>query len=392
MKHRLLTLVSVLTLLFALGSSTVLAAPPLQEETTYIVQAGDSLWELAEVYLGNGALYIAIVSATNERHQTDPSYANIAEPTAIRAGWKLLIPGVAPRAEPAAPVPTPGPDQTAGQSDIVLDGLLFPQGAFWSPRDGTLYFVEWGSDTVWSLKDGEAEVALELEPGDGPSGLFQDAGGDLWLALYSSRQVVQLSPNGEVLQTFDGYQGRRFRRPNDLVVDARGGVYFTESGDLDGEPSAAGAAGAVYYITPESELVQVDSELAYPNGIAITPDGRSLVVDEGRRNRVLKYAIHADGTLSDPDVLLELDDEYRGDAGYRYELGPDGVWCDGRGNLWVAHYGGGKVLVISPGGVPLKKILLPRGMYPTSVALSPDADVLYVTEGGEGLLYRIRVE
>jgi sugar lactone lactonase YvrE len=148
----------------------------------------------------------------------------------------------------------------------------------------------------------------------------------------------------------------------------------------------------VFYITPQGELLQVASELAYPNGIAITPDGASLVVDEGRRNRVLKYAIHADGTLSDPDVLLELDDEYLGDAGYSYELGPDGVWCDGWGNLWVAHYGGGKILVVSLEGVLLKKIMLPRGAYPTSAALSPDADTLYVTEGGDGLLYRISVE
>jgi len=393
MKTRLLTLVSIFALLLTLGSSVVYAAPPSQEETTYIVQAGDSLWNLAEEYLGNGALYPAIVSATNEQHQADDSFANITDPTLIQVGWKLLIPAAAPEVELAAPEPTEVAEQMASQSDIVVDGLQYPEGPFWSTQDDMLYFVEWSGDTIWTLDEDGAEVMFELEPGDGPCGLYQDADGDLWVTLYSSLKVIEMDPSsGEILQTFDNFQGEPFLGPNDLVIDAQGGVYFTDSGNFEEDWTEGRAVGAVYYITPEGELLQVDSELVYSNGIFITVDGEGLIVNEHRQNRILKYAINADGTWSDPEVFIELEDNYLGDAEYSYELGPDGMWRDSQGNLWVAHYGGGEVLLISPAGELLEKILLPQGIYPTNTTLSPDEKTLYVTEGGDGLLYQIDLE
>ena len=86
----------ILAALLVAGTSLIYAAPPSQEETTYTVQPGDSLWQLAETYLGRGADFPAIVEATNQKHQSDDSYANITDPGALQPGMKLLIPAAVP--------------------------------------------------------------------------------------------------------------------------------------------------------------------------------------------------------------------------------------------------------------------------------------------------------
>ena len=237
MKVRTITVTLILVALLAASTSLIYAAPPGQEETTYTVQSGDSLWKLAEKYLGSGANYPAIVEATNQTHQTDDSYANLTGPGALQPGMKLLIPAETTEpetmAEPApAPEPAAVPEIMASEADILVDGLNFPEAPFWSAADNRLYFVEWGGDTIWSVQDGQAEVMLNTEAGDGPSGIFQDQDGNLWVALYSSLKVAQMTPEGDILQTFDNFEGEPFRGPNDLVVDAAGGVYSTDSGNF----------------------------------------------------------------------------------------------------------------------------------------------------------------
>jgi gluconolactonase len=390
----------ILAALLVTSTPAIYAAPPGQEETTYTVQSGDSLWMLAEKYLGSGNSFPAIVEATNQMHQTDDSFANITDPGLLLPGMKLLIP--AGTGEPAtmpepAPAPAPAgemvPEIVASADDIVVDNLNFPEAPYWSTAENRLYFLEWGGDTIWTMQDGQAALLLDMEPGDGPSGIFQDQAGNLWVTLYSSLKVVQMTPEGEILQTFDNYEGAPFRGPNDLVIDAAGGVYFTDSGNFEEDWTEGRAVGAVYYITPEGELQQVDSELVYPNGIFLSLDGSTLYVDEHRQNRILSYGVNGDGTWSGPEVFFEPDDTYVGsDPEYSYELGPDGMWRDSQGNLWVAHYGGGKVMVISPAGELLRQIILPGGVYPTNTTLSPDEKTLYVTESGAGSLYQIPLE
>lgn len=398
MKVRTLVFTLILVALLAASTTPLFAAPPQQEEMTYTIQSGDNLWTLAEKYLGYGASYPAIIEATNQKRQSDASYANITDPTALQVGMKLIIPASvtvpaaaaepAPASEPAAAIP----EQMAGEADIAVDGLNFPEAPRWSTRDNRLYFLEWGGDTVWTMQDGQAEILFDTAAGDGPSGIFQDQQGNLWLALYSSRKVVQMTPAGEVRQTFDNFNGQPFRGPNDLIGDANGGLYFTDSGNFEEDWTEGRAVGALYYISPAGELRQVDAELVYPNGIFLSLDGQTLYVNEHRQNRILSYGVNPDGSLSDPAVFFEPDDAYLGDAEFSYELGPDGMWRDSQGNLWVAHYGGGKVMVISPAGQLLKLIRLPQGSYPTNTTLSADEKTLYVTESGNGVLYQINVE
>ncbi len=276
--------------------------------------------------------------------------------------------------------------------DVVAKGLQFPEGPFWSSRDNCVYFVESSRDTICAFEDGKVRIILEFQPGDEPCGLWQNQDGNFWLCMYSSRELLHLRPSGEILQTIDNHNGERFKGPNDLVIDAKGGIYFTDSGDIKDDWITGRPAGAVYYLTPEGKLLQVDSKLCYPNGIAISLDRKSLIVNEHRKNRVLKYTLNPNGTLSNRKIFFEMDSECLLDESLRYQLGPDGMCLDSQGNFWVAHYGGGKVVAMSPEGKLLGKFHLPRGRQPTNLAFDVDKKALYITEGELGLLYRVYLE
>ena len=213
---------------------------------------------------------------------------------------------------------------------VLLEGLRFPEGAFWSSHDGCLYFVEWTGDAVWMWRDGGATALFETPPGAGPCGLTQDHDGNFWVCLYSARQLAKLGPAGQVLRVIDGYRGERFKGPNDLVVDQASGVYFTDSGDFENDWATGRAVGAIYYLAPTGTLRQVDAGLCFPNGIALSGDGQTLWVNEHRKNRLLAYDVHPDGRLDQRRVFYTLSSESLLPPEFSYELGPDGMCRDER--------------------------------------------------------------
>ena len=273
--------------------------------------------------------------------------------------------------------------------EIVAEGMQFPESPYWSERDGCLYLVDWTADRVLRLKDGRLQTCFEI-PGGGPSGLWQDPQGNLWLSLYSGRRLAAYTPPGELVAEWADYQGEPFKGPCDLVCDDRGGVYFTDSGDYEDDWRSGRAAGAVYYLAPGAARVRrLSSLLHFPNGIALALDGRILYVNEHRRNRTLCFALGAGGVWQEKQVFYIFDDGCLLPPSEAFELGPDGMCVDDRGNLYIAHYGGGKVLQISPQGELLRTFHLPRGRRPTSVAYQTSEPALYITEAEFGLLYRV---
>jgi gluconolactonase len=276
-------------------------------------------------------------------------------------------------------------------AEILLEGLSYPEGPLWSVRDGCLYFVEWSGDRVWALRGDRAEVLWATAPGDGPCGLAQDDDGALWACLYSACQLIRWSATGELLTVLDGGEGRQFTGPNDLVVDERGGVYLTDSGNFDDDWGSGRPAGWVYHVRPDGCVRRVAGGLCFPNGIALSPDGRWLIVAEHRRNRLLRYGVPGEPNteLLGPETWLELDDDCLLPGELTHELGPDGMCWDDRGVLWVAHHGGGKLIGVDASGRVAARVPLPRGTRPTNVAFDPAGRALYVTECELGLLYRM---
>lgn len=278
--------------------------------------------------------------------------------------------------------------QDDASAEVVVDGLQFPEGPVWDADTGMLYFVEYAGNRV-GVFDGETtSTFIDTGEGSGPSGLLMDPDGNFWVANYETLEVVQYSPAGERLTVIDSYDGGPLRGPNDMTMDADGGLYFTDSGNFGADWSEGLLTGRVFYYTPEGELILVDDMLRYPNGIELSVDGSTLYVNEHRQNQVLAYTVHDDGTYSEGYVFFRPDEQCQLDPADCYQLGPDGAYRTNDGTLYIAHYGGGKIIVVSPAGEQLDTIAMPEGSFPTNIAMTPDEQTMYVTESGTGVIYR----
>jgi gluconolactonase len=271
----------------------------------------------------------------------------------------------------------------------VAQGLSFPESPYYSTRDGCLYLVEWTGNRILSFRHGQLVSLFATAPGSGPSGLGQDAEGHLWATLYDSRQLACYHLSGKLLQVVEACKGRAFRGPCDLVTSPDGRLYFTDSGDFEEDWTSGRPAGWVYFRDHGGKFFAVDHDLCFPNGITLSPDGWRLYVAEHRRNRILQYDLGQDGLPVNRRIFFELDDDCLLEQEAAFELGPDGLCVDGSGNLWAAHYGGGKVLQISAQGELLHAYHMPSGRKPSNVAFHREERAMYITEAESGSLFRL---
>lgn len=218
--------------------------------------------------------------------------------------------------------------------------------------------------------------AVWRQRGCGPTSLAPAPGGGLFVLCHLGHSIVRISAAGETLGAIDnGPDGGELRHPNDSVADAAGGVYVSTSGDFD---LAAPARGAVLYVAPDGGLRRVADGLRYANGLAITPDGAALLVSEHLARRILRFPIGPEGALGPPRVFVRLDDLAPPSADPDPLAGPDGLAVDRRGNVYIAEYGAGRVLIVDAGGALLDLVALPE-RYVTNLSFGADETTLFVT-------------
>jgi sugar lactone lactonase YvrE len=166
---------------------------------------------------------------------------------------------------------------------------------------------------------------------------------------------------------------------NDLTRDGRGGVYFSASGPWD-DGARVKAQGKVYYLTPDGKkAVPVAADLYYSNGVALSPDGKKLLVAESFAGQVIEFAIVGDdGRLTVGKVWERLADIRPNPEGMDWAAGPDGLKTDSHGNVYICQFGASRILVTKPDGAWLRTIPLPlQGV--TNLAFGPGEQTLYVT-------------
>lgn len=251
---------------------------------------------------------------------------------------------------------------------LFATGFKFPEGPAFD-CDGNLFVVNVDSGDISKISS-EGEVKTFVNTGGAPNGAKFHANGDLYVAD-RQKGIIAISPDGKIRVIVDHYQGKKFYGPNDLIFDSKGNLYFT---DPHGS-SAENPFGCVYRFSSSGELTCLASGLAFPNGLVLSKDEKFLFVANTRKNRILRYVL-------DPPVRSYIFSQLSGG------WGPDGLAFDVAGNLYVAHYGGGDVVILNLKGEIVERVPVGGG-HPTNVAFGgPDRKTLYVTEVETGSVYR----
>lgn len=241
-------------------------------------------------------------------------------------------------------------------------------------RDGKGYISHGKFVTQFTL-DGKHHVWAETGGANGHKIL---ADGSHLLCDRSHRAVLRLSKDGQILgAAAKEFDGKPLQGPNDLTLDTRnGGFYFTDPEHSD----ATNRIGAVYYCDATDgagTVTRVDKEMAFPNGIVLSPDGKRLYLNESATNRVYIYDVLGPGKVGPRRLFAELPkpDQSKG----QIDAQPDGMCLDAAGNLYVAHFGMAEVQVLDPSGKHIRS--LPAGNVTASnVAFGgAELDQLFVT-------------
>ena len=260
---------------------------------------------------------------------------------------------------------------------VLISGYDSPEGPAFD-QDGNLYFVNWLSSAIVRLTPGG--MASEFfNTGGIPAGLAFHRDGSLYVADEGDEiHGVLRVANGQATILVNDFEGQPLNGANDLVFDRNGVLYFSDPW----RSSAENPVGGFYRLFPDGRLERIDHGLAFPNGVALSADGGAVYLAETYRNRILRYLIGADGAVGGREDFAFL-------PGWE---GPDGMAFDEAGNLYVAHFGGGKVAVFNQSGEMIEVIPVP-GAKVTNVAFGgADRRTLVITDVETASIYQTRVD
>jgi gluconolactonase len=270
----------------------------------------------------------------------------------------------------------PGVVAPGVEAELVQEGYVFTEGPLGTP-DGGLYFTDIRPNKVYQLEPG-GKIALIRENSNGANGLAFTHDGDLLMAEGEGKRISKRSRDGKITTVTEGFEGKPFLAPNDLILDTRGGIYFTDPGP---RPVVPGRPTFVFYLAPGAKQpIIIDGEIARPNGLTLTRDGKTLIVDDTLGPAVFAYDVQPDGSVKNKRTFTQLRDIPEGK-----ESGADGLAIDSEGRLYITTVAG--VQVFDGGGQYLGTVKVPRQSANVAFA-GPDKRVLYIT-AREGL-YRVQ--
>jgi gluconolactonase len=272
------------------------------------------------------------------------------------------IPGViSPRVEP----------------ELVQEGFTFTEGPV-GTADGGLYFSDVRANRIHRL-DAGGKITTLYEQTNGANGLALNKAGELFAAEGDGERISVRNRDGALTVLTDNVEGKPFLAPNDLILDSKGGIYFTDPGPrpvVPGRPTSLG-----YLPAGAKQATMLDDAVGRPNGLTLTRDGKTLIVDDTIGNTVFAYDVQPDGKVKGKRAFAELHDIPAGK-----ESGADGLALDDHDRVYITTLTG--VQVFDAKGSYLGTIKL--GRQPANVAFAgPDRQTLYIT-AREGL-YRIKM-
>jgi len=263
----------------------------------------------------------------------------------------------------------------------VVDGLNFPEGPAYDNKS-SIYLSNCYGGWIAKVSENKSDTFLVKNNSEltieKTNGTAFGKDGFLYFCEYGKGRIMRSNGFGNLEIYADGYEGKKFNRPNDLTFDEFGNLYFTDPSSYDKNI----LDGRIFFVDAKTKTVKLlDDSLAFPNGINISPLDNKLYVCESVFNRILRYEITDNNEIINKEIFAVIPG---GD--------PDGIEFDVNGNLYAAHFGGKAVYIFSPEGKLLQKIETP-GSKPTNLEFGDeDYKTLYLTEVETNSLYKIRTK
>ncbi len=264
------------------------------------------------------------------------------------------------------------------EPEPVVADIAFAEGPIFD-QAGNLYFVNYLAEGTIGRRTPDGTVSVWVHTGGQANGLKVDGEGNVIVADYGGKRILRIHPVTRAIEVLTAEcDGRPYRGPNDVCLDLAGNIYFTDpTGSSKEKP-----IGAVYRIAMENgevkEVTRLADGLAFPNGLAVSPDQKRLYVAESGTNRLLCWDLGADGTLSHKRTVIEFPTPTL-----------DGIMFDEDGRLWIARWTSKTVDVVDVEKGELLKSYPAGGDEVTNLCWW--GTDLYVTVAGRRSIHRLRV-
>lgn len=278
---------------------------------------------------------------------------------------QFLMPALLAICPIASSAQQPGLIAEGATLQLVSDQFSFTEGPATAPN-GDVYFTDQPNNRIYRWDARTNQVTLYMEPAGRANGLWLDGQGRLLAAADEKFELWRIGPDRQVEVLADSYDGKKFNGPNDIWVHPNGTIYFTDpyyQRPWWERTAMEQEAQQVYMIrSGQHDVVLAAGGLVQPNGIIGTADGLYLYVADIGDKKTYRFAIGAEGALSDRKLLIDM--------------GSDGMTLDAQGNLYLTGNG---VHIFSPEGTLLAHIEVPENWTANVTFGGTDGRTLFIT-------------
>lgn len=253
--------------------------------------------------------------------------------------------------------------------NVLMSGLTIGESPRW--HDGRLWLSNWGTDEIVTVDlDGKSEVVARV-PVTIAFSIDWLPDGRLIVVAGTDERLLRQEPDGTLVDHAD-MSGLDANGLNEIVVDGRGNVYV--NGGCEFDPPEGVAPGIIALVTPDGSVRKVADGLAFPNGMAVTPDNSTLIIAESHGHRLTGFDIARDGSLSNRRVWADLGDGY-----------PDGICLDADGAIWYGDVANQRCVRVREGGAVLHTIEFDRGCFACTLGGADGTTLFMVAAKWRGL-------
>ncbi|MBJ7880673.1 SMP-30/gluconolactonase/LRE family protein [Gelidibacter salicanalis] len=252
------------------------------------------------------------------------------------------------------------------QLTLVADGFEFTEGPA-ADKEGNVYFTDQPNDRILKWNAIDNTVSDYMKPSGRSNGLYFDNQGNLLAIADEQNEIWSIDVDKKVTVLLANFEGKKFNGPNDLWVDNKGGVYFTDpyyQRSWWEHKEDQQKYRRIYYITPNSTSVRIvaDDNFIQPNGIIGSPDGKTLYIADIGADKTFAYQINDEGTLSNKKLFVNK--------------GSDGMTLDNMGNVYLTGNG---VTVFNSEGKQIEKIEVPQDWTSNVTFGGKNQNILFIT-------------